>query len=135
MSAVAVSLLSSGSGGIDALGVAELAIAVLLVLLGIRSLVRWLRKGFRPANTRESVLYALHVTARVGMWFAFAGFFAGYALIDEPQTFRLVRAGAPGAGGDPVAHGAGARRVPAPTLRCLNGRPGRTRWVRSGRDP
>lgn len=79
---------SSGSGGLDALGIVELGVAALLVLLGVRSLVRWLRKGFRPANTRESVVYALHVTARVGLWFAFAGFFAGYALIDEPQTFR-----------------------------------------------
>jgi hypothetical protein len=39
-------------------------------------------------NARESVLYALHVTARVGLWFAFAGFFVGYALVDEPQSLR-----------------------------------------------
>ena len=88
MTSVPGAIGSSASGGLDALGIGELVIAGLLVVLGCRSLVRWLRKGFRPASAWESVLYALHVTARVGLWFAFAGFFAGYALIDDPQSFR-----------------------------------------------
>jgi hypothetical protein len=80
--------LPTGSRGIDALGVVELVLAAVLALMGVRSLVRWVRRGYRPASTGESILYALHVTARVGLWFAFAGFFAGYALIDEPQGLR-----------------------------------------------
>ena len=72
--------------GVD---VVELVVAAVLAALGLRSLIRWLRIGFRPASAGEAVLYALHATARVAMWFAFAGFFAGYALVDEPQTFRV----------------------------------------------
>ncbi len=73
---------------LDTVDIVALAVAAALVVVGVRSLVHWQRKGFRPASTGETVLYALHVTARVGMWFAFAGLFAGYALVDDPQAFR-----------------------------------------------
>jgi hypothetical protein len=68
--------------------VAELLVAAVLVLFGLRSLARWMRRGFRARTAGETILYALHVTARVGIWFAFAGFFAAYALVDEPQGLR-----------------------------------------------
>jgi hypothetical protein len=68
--------------------IAALVVGGILALLGIRSFVAWFRAPFRPASTVEGVLYAIHVTARVGMWFAFAGFFVGYAIVDEPQRFR-----------------------------------------------
>lgn len=74
--------------GLGGIGIAELVVAALFTLFGVRSLGRWMRRGFRARTAGESVLFALHVTARVGMWFAFAGFFAGYALVDEPQTLR-----------------------------------------------
>jgi len=76
------------SGAAHPLVIVELVVAAAFVALGIRSLVRWLRSAYRPETGGERVLYALHVTARVGMWFAFAGFFGGYALVDEPQSFR-----------------------------------------------
>jgi hypothetical protein len=76
---------SLGLGGI---GVAELVVAAVLVLFGLRSLARWMRRGFRARTAADTILYALHVTARVGIWFAFAGFFAAYALVDEPQGLR-----------------------------------------------
>jgi hypothetical protein len=76
------------SPGLGRVGIAELAVAALFTLFGVRSLARWMRRGFRARTAGESVLFALHVTARVGMWFAFAGFFAGYALVDEPQSLR-----------------------------------------------
>jgi hypothetical protein len=66
----------------------ELVVAALCTLFGVRSLGRWMRRGFRARTAGETILFALHVTARVGMWFAFAGFFAGYALVDEPQSLR-----------------------------------------------
>ena len=47
-----------------------------------------MRTEFPAESLREQVLYALHVAARVGMWFAFAGFFLGFALVDEPSSFR-----------------------------------------------
>ena len=68
--------------------VVELVVAGVLAAFGVRSLVTWMGRGFEPATAGERVVYSLHVTARVGMWFAFAGFFAGYALVDEPQRFR-----------------------------------------------
>ena len=79
---------AGGASGAPGLALVELVAAGVFVALGIRSLLRWLRSGYRPEGPGERVLYALHVTARVGMWFAFAGFFAGYALVDEPQSFR-----------------------------------------------
>lgn len=65
----------------------ELVVAAALVFVGIRSLRRWMRIRFDAASTLEQVVYALHVTARVGTWFALAGFFVGYAVVDEPQSF------------------------------------------------
>jgi hypothetical protein len=76
------------SPGLGGIGIAELVVAALFTLLGARSLARWMRRGFHARTAGETVLFALHVTARVGMWFAFAGFFAGYALVDEPQSLR-----------------------------------------------
>jgi hypothetical protein len=79
---------SIGSARAPAGVVVELLVAAAFVLLGVRSLVRWMRKRFDARTPGETVLYSLHVTARVGMWFAFAGFFVGYALVDQPRTFR-----------------------------------------------
>jgi hypothetical protein len=85
-----LTLGAAGQGGhaITGVNVAELVFAGILFLFGIRSLVKWLRVPYRPQTPGEGVLYALHATARVAMWLAFAGFFAGYALVDEPQAFR-----------------------------------------------
>jgi hypothetical protein len=64
---------------------AELVIAGVLALFGVRSLRTWLGRRFVSQSPGEQVVYSLHVTARVGMWFALAGFFVGYAVVDEPQ--------------------------------------------------
>jgi hypothetical protein len=60
----------------------ELVLAVLLVLGGLRSLWVWARRPFEGVDVRDHVLYALFVTGRVGLWFAFAGLFAMYASSD-----------------------------------------------------
>ena len=65
----------------------ELVVAGALAAAGVFSLVRWLRTDFEPASARERVLYAVHLTSRIGMWFAFAAFAAGYALVDDPGRF------------------------------------------------
>jgi hypothetical protein len=46
-----------------------------------------MRTEFQAGSGRERIVYALHVTARVGLWFAFAAFFFGLALVDEPSRF------------------------------------------------
>jgi hypothetical protein len=66
----------------------ELVVAGVLSAFGVRSLVQWLGRTFDAASMGEHLLYLLHVTARVGMWFAVAAVFAGYALLDEPQHLR-----------------------------------------------
>lgn len=67
--------------------VPELVLATILVVVGMFSLRKWLRAHFQASSTGEQVLYSLHVTSRVGTWFALAGFFVGYAIVDEPQSF------------------------------------------------
>lgn len=66
----------------------ELVVAGLLALGGIRSLVIWSGRAFESTALRDQVLFALHRTGRIGLWFALAGFFLGYALLEEPQDFR-----------------------------------------------
>jgi hypothetical protein len=66
----------------------ELVVAGVLAAFGLRSLVQWMGRTFHAASTTERVLYVVHVTARVGTWFAAALVFAGYALLDEPQAVR-----------------------------------------------
>lgn len=62
--------------------VVEVAITALFLLGGIRSLVKWSRLRFEGADVTDHALYALYLTGRVGLWFAFAGFFAIYASVD-----------------------------------------------------
>lgn len=68
--------------------VVELVVGAILFLAGVRSLIGWLTRGFEPRSAGEQLLYALYGASRAGLWFAFAGVFAGYALVDEPQEFR-----------------------------------------------
>jgi hypothetical protein len=69
------------------LGVPELVIAGTLALLGLRSLAKWMRIEFDARSVGDQVLFSVHSAARVGLWFAFAGFFFGFALVDEPGNF------------------------------------------------
>lgn len=71
------------------IGVPELIIGGILASLGIRSLVRWMRTEFESESFRDQMLFLLHSGSRVGLWFALAGFFFGFALVDE--TARFIR--------------------------------------------
>lgn len=62
--------------------VVEVLLAILFGFGGFRSLWKWGRQGFDARDTADHVLYALHLTGRIGLWFAFAGFFLIAALID-----------------------------------------------------
>lgn len=53
----------------------ELAVAAVLACLGVRSLVVWARRPFAGRDTVDHLLYAIHLTGRVGLWFAFAAMF------------------------------------------------------------
>ena len=78
------------------MNVVEAILAVAFVSGGIRSLWRWSRRGFVGSDLADHVLFALYVTGRVGLWFAFAGFFliaatieaTGVAAAEELATYR-----------------------------------------------
>jgi hypothetical protein len=68
----------------------ELAIAAVFVAGGVRSLWIWSRTRFEGTDVVDHLLYALHLTGRIGLWFAFAGFFLLYATsVDGAPTARL----------------------------------------------
>lgn len=66
----------------------ELALASVLTLIGVRTMVRWLGVRFEATSIGDRLVFGVHVAARVGFWFALAASFAGYALVDEPQRYR-----------------------------------------------
>ena len=74
----------------------EIAAAAILGLLGIRSLVYWIRRPLSSRSLRDQVLYSAWVTGRVGLWLAVAGVFAisasihsqGRAFLDEFHRYR-----------------------------------------------
>jgi len=67
-----------------------------LGLLGLRSLVHWLRTPFAGEDALDHTLFALFVIGRVGVWWSLAGLVAidtaisgrlqGRALTDEIRT-------------------------------------------------
>ena len=74
----------------------EVIVATVFGLLGIRSLVYWLRRPIESTARRDLVLYALFVAARAGLWFALMGLFLlfasvesqGRAFIDDAGSFN-----------------------------------------------
>jgi hypothetical protein len=71
----------------------ELVIAGLFVAGGLRSLWVWSRRRFEGTDVVDHLLFALHLTGRIGLWFAFAGFFVLFSLtsIDGKPTNELDR--------------------------------------------
>jgi hypothetical protein len=67
---------------------AEIVAGCLLTAAGVFSLIRCLRRPYVPASPGEHVLYLLHLTARIGLWFAFAALIFGYAFVDDTEAFR-----------------------------------------------
>ncbi len=57
----------------------EFVVALALTGFGVRSAVYWARRPFESTATRDQLLYAVYLTGRVGMWFAFAGLFYLFA--------------------------------------------------------
>jgi hypothetical protein len=74
----------------------EVALALVLTGFGIRSAVYWARRPFESTAIRDQLLYAVYLTGRVGMWFAFAGLFYLFAFVGasdpepNPITGELV---------------------------------------------
>jgi hypothetical protein len=73
--------------------VLELVVAGLFAAGGLRSLWFWSRRRLEGTDVVDHLLYALHLTGRIGLWFAFAGFFVLSAAtsIDGKPTSELDR--------------------------------------------
>lgn len=67
--------------------VVALVLAVVLAGMGVRSAMKWLRVDLPVRSAGERVLFVANISARIGLWFAFAGFFVGWALVDDPDVF------------------------------------------------
>ena len=68
--------------------IVELVLAGVFLLFGVASGSNSLR-GVEPMEDgRARFLLAVHDAAKAGFWLALGGFFLGFALIDEPQSFR-----------------------------------------------
>jgi hypothetical protein len=55
--------------------VAEAIVAALFAVIGVRSLVYWLRRPFETTDLRDHLLFAAYLTGRIGLWFSLAGLF------------------------------------------------------------
>jgi hypothetical protein len=62
--------------------VVEFMVAAVFALLGIRSVVHWLRRPIELEARRDHVLYALFVVSRAGLWFALMGLFLLYGSVE-----------------------------------------------------
>jgi hypothetical protein len=63
----------------------EWLVASVLFLLGLRSLVFWVRRPFDSLDPRDHLLFAGFVLGRVGSWWSLAGFFALSASTRNPD--------------------------------------------------
>jgi hypothetical protein len=66
--------------------IVELSIAAMLVIGGLRSSWRWSKRRFESPKLSDQILYGLYLTGRIGLWFAFAGFFLIYAALEGPKV-------------------------------------------------
>lgn len=64
----------------------ELTIAAMLVIGGLRSAWSWSKRRFESPKLSDQILYGLYLTGRIGLWFAFAGFFLIYAALEGPKV-------------------------------------------------
>jgi hypothetical protein len=70
------------------MNVVEIAVAGVFGLLGVRSLVYWLRRPMDSDVRRDHLLYALFVASRAGLWFAMMGLFLLFASVEtEGRAF------------------------------------------------
>ena len=69
--------------------VVALVLAVGFAAMGVRSAMKWLRVDLPVRTAWERALFVVNVTARIGLWFAFAGFFVGWALVEDPDAFGV----------------------------------------------
>ena len=78
------------------MNVVEVVVGAIFGLLGVRSLVYWLRRPMDSDVRRDHLLYALFVASRAGLWFALMGLFLlfasvetqGRAFIDDAARFK-----------------------------------------------
>ncbi|HZD18491.1 MAG TPA: hypothetical protein VE669_10150 [Actinomycetota bacterium] len=69
--------------------VVEWVLAALALVLGLRATLTPVRFEETPSGS-DRLLVALYEAARAGFWFALAGLFAGFALLEDTSSFKLL---------------------------------------------
>jgi hypothetical protein len=64
------------------MNVFEVVAAAAFGLLGVRSIVHWLRRPLDSDARGDHLLYALFVASRAGLWFALMGLFLLFASVE-----------------------------------------------------
>jgi hypothetical protein len=100
--------------------IVELVVAGLFALGGLRAIWYWSRRPFEGTDVVDHLLYSLYLTGRIGLWFAFAGFFLIYASIQVQGPRGAGRSRGvpvvPDGAARPRGHAAAGRLVPGPAL-------------------
>lgn len=71
------------------MNVLEWALAAVALAVGVRAVFTPVRFEGGPVSPPDRLLVALYEAARAGFWFSLAGLFAGFALVEEPESFRV----------------------------------------------
>jgi hypothetical protein len=69
----------------------ELTVAAVCAALGVRSVVRWLRRPLDSTDPRDHLLLTLFVLTRAGAWFLVAGWFWVIATLQDPTTGETLQ--------------------------------------------
>jgi len=69
--------------------VLEWGVAAVAFVLGVRAVLTPVRFEEGPLPGRDRMLVALYEASRAAFWFSLAGLFAGFALVEDPDSFRV----------------------------------------------
>lgn len=72
------------------MNVLEWGLAGLAFVLGVRAAFTPVRFEEGAPSARDRLMIALYEAARAGFWFALAGLFLGFALLEDTSSFRVL---------------------------------------------
>ena len=70
--------------------VLEWGVAAVAFILGVRAVLTPVRFDEGPLPRQDRMLVALYEASRAGFWFALAGLFVGFALVEDRRAFSIL---------------------------------------------
>ena len=70
--------------------VLEWGAAAVSFILGVRAVLTPVRFEGGPLPGQDRMLVALYEASRAGFWFALAGLFVGFAMVEDPRAFSIL---------------------------------------------